>query len=88
MRRGEPVDVPGYLLPRSVRDSGAFIAAAWAGRIRGSNTSRSLTATVRPDGRIQFRDETPREWLEETDFEHAACDGRAQRAFRLAVLAS
>jgi hypothetical protein len=57
--------VPGYLLPRSERDSAAFQAAAWEGRIRGRNTSRSLTATLWPDGRIQYRDETARDWMEE-----------------------
>jgi hypothetical protein len=65
IRRGEPVDVPGYLLPRAVQDGAAFQAAAGEGRIRGRNPSRSLTATVWPDDQIQYRDETAREWLQE-----------------------
>jgi hypothetical protein len=64
IRSGEPVSVPGYLLPRAVRASAAFQAAAGEGRIQGRNMSRSLTATVWPDDRIQYRDETAREWME------------------------
>jgi hypothetical protein len=65
IRACEPVTVPAYLLPRSVQDCAAFQAAAGEGRIRGRNPSRSLTATVWPDDRIAYRDETAREWLQE-----------------------
>ena len=60
MRRGEPVEVPGYLLPRSVRDGAAYQNAR-----HSHSFVRSLTATVWPDGRIAYRPESAREWLEE-----------------------
>jgi hypothetical protein len=64
IRRGEPVSVPGYLLPRSVRDGDAYKSAGREGRPDGV-AMRSLTATVWPDGRIAYRDKTAREWLQE-----------------------
>ena len=64
MRRGEPVDVPGYLLPRSVRDGTGYQSARRGVSREGNPIVRPLTATVWPDGRIVYRPETAREWLE------------------------
>lgn len=57
LRSGEPVSVPGYLLPPQVRESGDYRRAA-----RGA---RAVTATVFPDSRIAYRPETAQEWMAE-----------------------
>jgi hypothetical protein len=64
MRRNEPADVPGYMLPRSVRDGAAYQNAGRRVSPDGRTSMRPLTATVWPDGRIAYRDETAREWVE------------------------
>jgi hypothetical protein len=64
MRRGEPVDVPGYLLPRSVREGAAYQGASRGVGRYGNPIVRGLTVTVWPDGRITYRAETARDWMQ------------------------
>jgi hypothetical protein len=65
MRCREPVDVPGYMLPKSVRDGVAYRSASRGVGRYGNPIVRSLTVTVRPDGRITYDAETAQEWLEQ-----------------------
>jgi hypothetical protein len=58
--------VPGHLLPRSVRESAEYQRAARGVGRNGTVFHRAQTATVYPDGRIVYRDETVREWMEES----------------------
>lgn len=63
-RAGEPVNVPGWMLPRAVRQSADYLSRHRRLHPDGTTTWSAQTATVYPDGRIVYRPETARELLD------------------------
>ena len=65
LRAGEPVSVPAFMLPRFVRESPEYQSAYRGVGRYGTTIHRPQTATVWPSGRIVYRKETVREWVDE-----------------------
>lgn len=63
-RAGDPVQVPGWMLPPGVRKSSEYLKHHRRVHPAGA-TWISQTVTVFPDNRVVYRPQTAGEWLEE-----------------------
>lgn len=63
VRAGEPVRVPGYVLPAAVRQSAAYQQATRGVGQWGHPIRRAVMATVHVDGRIVYEAETAADWM-------------------------
>ncbi|MCV7057547.1 hypothetical protein [Mycolicibacterium gilvum] len=64
-RAGEPVQVPGWMLPRQVRQSAEYLKHHRRVSSSGVTVWIAQTATVFPDNRVVYRPRTARELLDD-----------------------